>query len=362
MSTPQYNRVIRKLVVGFGNLFNEISLVRYNPDLSEAERFLIPIAYATKERYVMRLEDDYTLDKKVQVALPRLSFEMTGLSYDSSRKQNTNIKNFAGTSTGVVAQYNPVPYNFDFSLYLYVRNIEDATQVLEHIIPYFTPDYTIKLNLIPEMGIVKEIPVILNTTSHEILYEGDRDQETRMIIWTLNFTVKGFIFGKSSTTGIIKTSITNILNDIGPDDVVAFNMSAAGVGSYQAGETVYQGYTAVSPTASGKVISWNNNILRLTNINGNFISSQPVYGVNNNASYTFLSYQIQPQKYAQIISVTNPTDANGNVSYTYTNVIQETPNTTSVITSANFSGDLQSNIFGSDDLSNQLENPIDLGS
>jgi hypothetical protein len=362
MSTPQYNRVIRKLVVGFGNLFNEISLVRYNTDLSEAERFLIPIAYATKERYVMRLEDDYTLDKKVQVALPRLSFEMTGLSYDSSRKQNTNIKNFAGTSTGVVAQYNPVPYNFDFSLYLYVRNIEDATQVLEHIIPYFTPDYTIKLNLIPEMGIVKEIPVILNTTSHEILYEGDRDQETRMIIWTLNFTVKGFIFGKSSTTGIIKTSITNILNDIGPDDVVAFNMSAAGVGSYQAGETVYQGYTAVSPTASGKVISWNNNILRLTNINGNFISSQPVYGVNNNASYTFLSYQIQPQKYAQIISVTNPTDANGNVSYTYTNVIQETPNTTSVITSANFSGDLQSNIFGSDDLSNQLENPIDLGS
>jgi hypothetical protein len=86
MSTPQYNRVIRKLVVGFGNLFNEISLVRYNPDLSEAERFLIPIAYATKERYVMRLEEDYTLDKKVQVALPRLSFEMTGLSYDSSQK------------------------------------------------------------------------------------------------------------------------------------------------------------------------------------------------------------------------------------------------------------------------------------
>jgi len=363
MSTPQYNRVIRKLVVGFGNLFNEISLVRYNPDLSEAERFIIPIAYATKERYVMRLEDDYTLDKKVQVALPRLSFEMTGLSYDSTRKQNTNIKNFAQTSTGVVAQYNPVPYNFDFSLYLYVRNIEDATQVLEHIIPYFTPDYTIKLNLIPEMGIVKEIPVILNNTTHEILYEGDRNQETRMVIWTLNFTVKGFIFGKTSSTGIIQTSITNILNNIGADDVVAFNMSATGVGSYQAGETVYQGYTAASPTASGKVISWNNNILRLTNINGNFISSQPVYGVNNNASYTFLSYQIQPQKYAQIIAVTNPTDANANSYYTYTNVIQETPNiSSSVITNTNLSGDMQGNIFGVDDLSTQLQNPIDLGS
>jgi hypothetical protein len=326
MSTPQYNRVIRKLVVGFGNLFNEISLVRYNPDLSEAERFLIPIAYATKERYVMRLEDDYTLDKKVQVALPRLSFEMTGLSYDSSRKQNTNIKNFAQTSTGVVAQYNPVPYNFDFSLYLYVRNIEDATQVLEHIIPYFTPDYTIKLNMIPEMGIVKEIPVILNTTSHEILYEGDRDQETRMIIWTLNFTVKGFIFGKSSTTGIIKTSITHILNDIGPDDVVAFSMTSPGIGTYQIGEVVYQGFSATTPIATGKVISWSNNILRLTNINGNFVSSQPVYGVNNNASYVFNSYNrdgVISNTIVTITSTPSPNTANANSLYTYHNTIVE---------------------------------------
>jgi hypothetical protein len=363
MANTQYNRVIRKFVVGFGNLFNEITLVRYNPDLSEAERFLIPIAYATKERYVMRLEDDYTLDKKIQVALPRLSFEMTGLSYDASRKQNTNTKNFAQTSTGVVAQYNPVPYNFDFSLYLYVRNIEDATQVLEHIIPYFTPDYTIKLNLIPEMGVVKEVPVILNSTQHEIIYEGDRDQETRMIVWTLNFTVKGFIFGKTSSTGVINTSITNILNDIGANDVVEFNMSPTGFGNYQIGETVYQGYTSTTATAYGKVVAWNNNILRITNINGNFVSSQPIYGVNNNASYTFLSYQILPQKYIQIISTSSPTDANANTSYTYTNTIQETPNISgTVVTNTTFSGDMQGNIFGNDDLSNQLENPIDLGS
>lgn len=326
MANTQYNRVIRKMVVGFGNLFNEITLVRYNPDLSEAERFLIPIAYATKERYVMRLEDDYTLDKKVQVALPRLSFEMTGLSYDSSRKQNTNIKNFAQTSSGVVAQYNPVPYNFDFSLYLYVRNIEDATQVLEHIIPYFTPDYTIKLNLIPEMGIVKEVPIILNNTSHEIIYEGDRDQETRMIIWTLNFTVKGFIFGKSSTANVIKTSITNILNDVGPDDVVAFNMTTPGIGTYQIGEFVYQGFTYANATATGKVISWSNNILKLTNLNGNFVSSQPIYSVNNNASYVFNSYNkdgMIPHDMVTITSTPNPPTANANSLYTYTTTIVE---------------------------------------
>jgi hypothetical protein len=95
MSTPVYNRIIRKLVVGFGNLFNDITLVRYNPDNSEAERFLIPIAYATKEKYVMRLEEDLNLDKKVQMTLPRFSFEMNGLQYDTSRKLNTNVKNFA---------------------------------------------------------------------------------------------------------------------------------------------------------------------------------------------------------------------------------------------------------------------------
>ncbi len=195
MANTSYNRIIRKLVVGFGNLFKDITLVRYNGDNSEAERFIVPIAYAAKEMYVQRLESDPNLDKKVSTTLPRMSFEMNGLQYDATRKQNTNIKNAAVTSGGIVkSQYNPVPYNFDFSLYLYVRNIEDGTQIIEHILPYFTPDYTIKLNLVPEMGIIKEIPVILNTTSSEVIYQGDRFSETRMVIWTLNFTVKGFVY------------------------------------------------------------------------------------------------------------------------------------------------------------------------
>ena len=104
MST--YNRVIRKLVVGFGNLFDNITLYRFKIDETESERFIVPITYATKERYVMRLEADSELDKKVQITLPRMSFEMAGLTYDASRKQNTNIKNFKGTNsaTGVIAQ------------------------------------------------------------------------------------------------------------------------------------------------------------------------------------------------------------------------------------------------------------------
>lgn len=301
MAAIQYNRIIRKLVVGFGNLFNEIQLVRYNPDMTEAERFLIPIAYATKERYVMRLEEDLNLDKKVQVTLPRLSFEMVGMNYDANRKQNTNIRNYAQTATGVSGQWNPVPYDFDFKLYLYVRNIEDATQVLEHVLPFFTPDYTMKLNLIPEMGVIKEIPVIFKDAEHEILYEGDRNQETRMIIWTLNFTVKGFIYGKSSSAGLVKHSITNIYNKITPEDVISFNMDpTSGTGNYQPGEVVYQGYSFQTSTASARVVSWNQNKLNLTDINGNFVSDAPIYGINNSANYRFTSYTPETFEYAQI--------------------------------------------------------------
>jgi hypothetical protein len=304
MSDITYNRVIRKLVVGFGSLFDKITLVRYNTDRSEQQRLLVPLTYATKELYVRRLEDDPNLQKKIQVALPRMSFEMNGLTYDVTRKQNTNIKQFARTTEGVVSQYNPVPYNFDFSLYIYVRNMEDGTQIIEHILPYFTPDYTIKLNLIPEMGIVKEVPVILNNATHEIVYEGDKNSETRMIIWTLNFTVKGFIFGKiSDVGGLINHSITNILTNITPEDTVILNMgnvAAIGTGTYKTDEIVYQGYSSSSATASGKVVDWENNKLYIKEINGHFVSNKPVVGVLSGASYNFSSYQVMPKRMSKI--------------------------------------------------------------
>jgi len=357
-----YNRIIRKLVIGFGNLFDNITLYRFNPDLTEAERMLVPIVYATKEFYVRRLEDDPDLSKKIQVALPRMSFEMAGLTYDSSRKQNTNFKQFAKTQDGVISQYNPVPYNFDFNLYIYVRNVEDGTQIIEHILPYFTPDYTIKLNLIPEMGIVREIPIILNNTSSDIMYEGDKNSETRMIIWTLNFTVKGFIFGKTTEVGLIRNSITNILSTIHTSAVVAFNMGEVGVGTYQVGETVYQGYSPTQVTATAKVSSWNNNVLHLTEINGNFISNLPIIGFKTLSNYSFVSYQLSPKNLAQIVLVPKPTDANGNTLYTTTTTINEIPdiNTTVITTDAGFAGDLQANVFGIDNLETELENITDL--
>ena len=140
-----YNKIMRKITLAFGDLFSNINCVRYNLDGTEEERFLVPIDYAAKEMYVRRLSDP-DLDKKVQITLPRMSYEMTGLSYDASRKQNTNWKNFAQTTNGLISQYNPVPYNFNYQLTVYARTIEDATQVVEYILPYFTPDFSVNIN------------------------------------------------------------------------------------------------------------------------------------------------------------------------------------------------------------------------
>jgi hypothetical protein len=301
MSAIQYNRSIRKLVIAFGNLFNNLTLVRYNKNLTEQERILVPISYAPKELYVKRLETDPNLDKKTQITLPRLSFEMTGLAYDTDRKLNTNVRNFAGNASTLISQYNPVPYDFDFNLYLYVRNIEDGTQLIERILSNFTPDYTVKIDMIPEMSIVKEVPIILNSATQEIEYEGNRDSETRTIIWTLSFTIKGYIFGERTTSNVITNSIITINNKITQDDVVRFNMSAnTGYGDYQFNEMVYQGYSLGTASATASVTDWNNNTLYLNNINGNFMSTLPIIGSRSLASYMFSSYQTPENQFVEI--------------------------------------------------------------
>jgi len=362
MANVFYNRALRKYVIGFGNLFNDITLVRYNPDLTEAQRMIVPIVYAPKEDYVMRLEEDPTLGKKVQLTLPRMSFELSGFNYDSSRKLNTNTRNFAQTSQGLVSQYNPVPYNFDFNLYLYVRNIEDGTQVIEHILSYFTPDYTMKLNMIPEMGIIKEVPVILNSTSQDVDFEGNYERDTRTIIWTLNFTVKGYIYGKvTETGGPITHSITSIYNEITEDDIVSFTLNPnSGVGTYQIGEIVYQGYSGPLAIATGKVVLFNNNILQLKNINGNFVSNLPIQSSSSSTAYVFTSFSQVPQKLVQIDTTPMPTDANITTPYIATTQITEAPYIEEGLTlPINFIGDATEQV-GRDDLHIEQENPTDL--
>jgi hypothetical protein len=166
----------------------------------------VPITYSPKEKMLARLNQDPNIDRQTATpTMPMMSFEMTGMSYDGSRKLNTVgrsvVKNINDNS--LKYQYNPVPYNIGFRLYVYVKNAEDGTKIVEQILPYFTPDWTTTVKLIPEMEITLEIPLVLTSISQEDNYSGSFT-ERQAIVWTMDFVMKGYIYGPVKTGKIIK--------------------------------------------------------------------------------------------------------------------------------------------------------------
>ena len=201
-----YFQTIRKYVTLFGTLFDTIDITRTNSAGKVTEFIKVPITYSPKEKMLARINSDPDIDRQTAVpTLPFMAFEMTDIFYDASRKLNT-VGRVVVSDTDpnkMKYQYNPVPYNFNFRLYVYVKNAEDGTKIIEQILPYFTPDWTTTVQLIPEMEITHEIPVILNTISHEDIYEGGF-AERRALIWTLDFVLKGFLYGPVKKGKVIK--------------------------------------------------------------------------------------------------------------------------------------------------------------
>jgi hypothetical protein len=206
-----YNRSIRKTIVAFGTLFNDIELVRFDNDDNPKERFKVPLSYGPKEKYITRVTSDPTLTKSVLAVVPRMAFNLDSITYDATRKQITTTRNFAMGSTGLNAQYAPVPFDFIFSLSIFVRNTEDGTQILEQILPFFTPDYTMTIDYIGDMTQHYDTAVVLDSVHSTVDYEGDMTT-TRLIIWDLTFTAKSFIWPPVKNLGdkLIKRANTNI--------------------------------------------------------------------------------------------------------------------------------------------------------
>ena len=145
-----YHQTVRKYVAVFGTLFNDLNIERKNSSGTVIEKFKVPLAYGPKQKWLLAIQESTTSRKVTSVRVPRMGFALTGLAYDSVRKLNTIGRNIAantaaGTSS-LMTQYNPVPYNFDFTLYILVKNAEDGTQILEQILPYFTPEFTVTIN------------------------------------------------------------------------------------------------------------------------------------------------------------------------------------------------------------------------
>jgi len=217
-----YHQTIRKYVAAFGTLFNDINIERKNSSGTVVERVKVPLAYGPRQKWILALSDTTDQRRVLAARLPRIGFSLTGVSYDSVRKLNTVIRNVAANtaSTGsVLSQYNPVPYNFDFELFILVNNAEDGTQILEQILPYFTPEFTVTINTIPDMGIKADVPIVLNSASQSDEYEGELATR-RTIIWTLSFLLKGFVYPDVKSGTLIKSIEVNFRIPGGDDSDV----------------------------------------------------------------------------------------------------------------------------------------------
>ena len=202
-----YNKNIRNIVILFGTVFNDISVRRVTSAGVVEEEFKVPIAYGPSEKFLVRLRQATDVSKgKVGLTLPRMSFEFTSITYDPARKLQTTKKHkkvHASDNTKLITVYNPVPYNFDFTLSIMVKNSDDGTQILEQILPYFTPAYQVTMNELSTVGIKRDIPIVFTGLSTEDTYEGDY-LTRRALIHTLTFTVHAFMYGPVDEIGIIK--------------------------------------------------------------------------------------------------------------------------------------------------------------
>lgn len=214
--THFYNEGLRKLTIAFGQLFNNIVLQNTSSTGAVTKRIRVPLAYAPKEKFIVRLEQQANLqdDRAVSITLPRLGFEITGLSYDPTRKLNKMNKTIRVKESEEGKKHNfnftPVPYNINFSLYSFTATAENGLQIVEQILPFFQPEYTVTMNVVPELNIKRDIPIILNSVNYEDTYNGEFTQR-RAVIYTLSFTAKTYLYGPMSNQKVIK----NVQSDLG---------------------------------------------------------------------------------------------------------------------------------------------------
>jgi hypothetical protein len=211
-----YNQTLRKLTLAFGGLFDEIYISKDTSD-GKIERTRVPLTYSGKEKFIRRINEASSISSnvKIETLLPKMAFEMTTLQYDPTRKINKINKKFKSSlvngETYTQQAYSEVPYNVQFSLYCFTRTVDDNLQIMEQILPYFSPEFivTLKMN---EVDTNVDVPIILNTTNMTEQYEGDMTTR-RSVISSFSFTAKAHIFSRVSDFGIIKEIDIDLLED-----------------------------------------------------------------------------------------------------------------------------------------------------
>lgn len=214
-----YHEILRKTVIGFGTLFNDIYIRHNDANGNQASEMLVPLAYGPIQKFLARIEQQPDLSRRQSssLTLPRMSFEMNGITYDPSRK-GSPIQTFKAINpsdnTKINKVFMPVPYNLAFNLNIIAKLNDDALQIIEQILPFFQPAFNVTVDLVSSIGEKRDIPIVLNTITFTDNYEGDFT-ERRYLIYTLNFTAKTNLFGPvvDSTNALIKKVKTDFYTD-----------------------------------------------------------------------------------------------------------------------------------------------------
>ena len=226
-----YNEILRRTIISFGTLFNSITIKQTNSDDNVVSAVRVPLAYGPTQKFLARLEQSADLNKSVAMTLPRMSFEFTGLTYDPSRKVSTTQQYTVkdpddGSESKKV--YMPVPYNMQFELSIMTKLNDDALQIVEQILPYFQPAYSLSVELVESIQEKRDIPVILENITMQDDYEGDYTTR-RVLLYTLRFTAKTYLFGpvSAATKDIIKkATITYLTGSEAQNAVREYSYSA----------------------------------------------------------------------------------------------------------------------------------------
>ena len=399
-----YNQSIRKVLVAFGTLFNNINIERTS-EAGLTEVIKVPLSYVGRERFVAKLSQAIS-GTEIQTTLPRMSFEWTDITYDSTRKLNTmgrvasvyltlnltaaptgaftigekitgstsgtiayvveeptttsvevrdasgaftDTETITGTSSGETAvissttqnqgrvsyRYQRVPYDLSFTLAVACRTTEDGLKIVEQILPFFTPEFTITIKDV----ITHDMPVVLDGLAQEDTWEGDLTTDRRFLVWSLSFTAKAYLYGPPKDSKIITKTITQIYNSKNMD-ITDLTMVAGGTGTFGVGETVYQKQddNLDVMTAAGEVVNWNSTtrVLQVTGVGSTdgtgFKIDKKVFGTNTNAIWTLASVsQVFEDTTTtnlelptvRITNVPDPASADANDEYAITETITE---------------------------------------
>ena len=213
-----YNESLRRMTIAFGQIFNNVQIKRKDSAGSVVQSIRVPLAYGPKEKFLVRLDQQPSLEnREFAITLPRMGFEISGINYDASRKL-TRVQKFKQVKTnteGKIMDFNymPVPYNISFNLYSFTATAEGGLQIIEQILPFFQPDYTVTINAIPNLNIKRDVPIVLNSVQYEDSYT-ESFTRRRAVIYTLGFTAKTYLFGPASTQKVIKETQADLYTDL----------------------------------------------------------------------------------------------------------------------------------------------------